>query len=85
MWTGDEADRPPLDIDARWIRVTEIRSPFVLFEFTIGDPDLTVELIMPYPAFEEFRQRQKAIVDIMPEAAAPLRALAARTPAAVAI
>ncbi|MFC2995937.1 phenol hydroxylase subunit [Acinetobacter sichuanensis] len=27
---------------------------FVEFEFSIGDPDLSVELIMPFDAFEEF-------------------------------
>ena len=30
------------------------RSGFIEFDFAIGDPDLTVELILPEPAFEEF-------------------------------
>lgn len=38
----------------RWVLVTGIRRQFVEFEFTVGDPDLTVELIMPRDAFEEF-------------------------------
>lgn len=43
-----------LDINKRWVRVTGVQGDFVLFNFTIGDPDLTVELILPFPAFLEF-------------------------------
>jgi phenol hydroxylase P0 protein len=30
------------------------RNLFVEFEFQWGDPDLAVELVLPYPAFREF-------------------------------
>ncbi len=30
------------------------RDLFVEFEFQWGDPDLAVELVLPYPAFREF-------------------------------
>ncbi|MHA3058731.1 phenol hydroxylase subunit [Acinetobacter sp. ANC 5584] len=33
------------------------RNRFVEFEFSIGDPELAVEMIMPFAAFEEFCQR----------------------------
>lgn len=39
----------------RTARVTGIRrGAYVEFDFTVGDEQLTVELIMPYPAFREF-------------------------------
>lgn len=44
----------------RWVLVTGIRRQFVEFEFTVGDPDLTVELIMPHDAFEEFCRNNHA-------------------------
>ena len=37
------------------IRVLRTRRDlFVEFEFQWGDPDLAVELVLPYPAFREF-------------------------------
>ncbi|HYG89268.1 MAG TPA: phenol hydroxylase subunit [Azospirillum sp.] len=46
-----------------FVRVTGIRSgKFVEFEFALGDSDLSVELIMPFTAFEEFCRRQEAVV-----------------------
>lgn len=39
----------------RYVRVTDIRGDgFVEFDFSVGDPELYVELIMPQPAFQEF-------------------------------
>jgi len=35
---------------------------FVEFEFSLGDGDLAVELILPLLAFEEFRKAQNAIL-----------------------
>ncbi|ENU80531.1 MULTISPECIES: phenol hydroxylase subunit [unclassified Acinetobacter] len=35
------------------------RDRFVEFEFSIGDPELAVEMIMPFAAFEEFCQRHQ--------------------------
>lgn len=38
-----------------YIRVTQRRADgFVEFDFSYGDPDLYVELILPAPAFHEF-------------------------------
>lgn len=39
---------------------------YVEFEFTVDDPDLTVELILPFGAFEEFCKMQGA--EILPPA-----------------
>jgi len=46
--------RPPL-AQPCFVRVRARRHDgFLEFDFAIGDPDLTVELILPEPAFEEF-------------------------------
>jgi phenol hydroxylase P0 protein len=38
-----------------WVRVTRCRADgFVEFDFAIGDPELSVDLILPAAAFEEF-------------------------------
>lgn len=40
------------------VRVTGIRrGRFVEFDYSVGDRDLSVELIMPLAAFDEFRRR----------------------------
>ena len=39
----------------KFVRVTGVRSGrYVEFEFSVNDADLTVELILPFAAFEEF-------------------------------
>ena len=39
----------------KFVRVTGVRSGrYVEFEFSVNDADLTVELILPFSAFEEF-------------------------------
>ena len=46
---------PPCDTTRRFVRVTEARADgLVAFEFAIGWPELSVELLLPAPAFEEF-------------------------------
>lgn len=74
---------PPLiDISQRYVRVTGTRGVFVLFDFTIGDPDLTVELVLPLPAFREFRAANAAHLAVADAAAAGFHALSARFPVA---
>ncbi|WP_235212723.1 phenol hydroxylase subunit [Burkholderia paludis] len=47
--------------DACFVRVLGMRNGrFVEFEFSIGDPDLAVEMIMPTPLFEAFCRRHGA-------------------------
>lgn len=44
-----------------WVRVTRRRADgFVEFDFSIGDPDLAVDLILPAAAFEEFCRVNRA-------------------------
>ena len=45
----------------KFVRVTGVRSSrYVEFEFSVNDADLTVELILPFSAFEEFCTLQEA-------------------------
>lgn len=44
----------PADL-VKWVRVTRRRPDgFVEFDFALGDPDLSVDLILPAAAFDEF-------------------------------
>ena len=46
----------------KYVRVTGVRSGrHVEFEFSVNDADLTVELILPFAAFEEFCALQEAV------------------------
>lgn len=43
------------DLSRKFVRVTgSPREGLVAFEFSIGGPELTVELLMPSAAFDEF-------------------------------
>lgn len=51
----------------KFVRVTGVRSArYVEFEFSVNDADLTVELILPFAAFEEFCTLQE-VVRLQPE------------------
>jgi phenol hydroxylase P0 protein len=46
---------PVCDTARRFVRVIEARADgWVAFEFAIGWPELSVELLLPTPAFAEF-------------------------------
>lgn len=46
---------PACDTTRRYVRVIEARADgLVAFEFAIGWPELSVELMLPAPAFAEF-------------------------------
>ena len=46
----------------KFVRVTGVRSArYVEFEFSVNDADLTVELILPFAAFEEFCALQEVV------------------------
>ena len=47
----------------KFVRVTGSRlGKYVEFEFSVNDADLTVELILPFAAFDEFCRLQNATV-----------------------
>ena len=46
------------DFHRRYVRITGIRdNKFIEFDFSIGRPELFVELILPFEAFEAFCAR----------------------------
>jgi len=55
------ADAPlAVDTSRRFVRVTECRADgLVAFEFAIGWPELSVELLLPAAAFAEFCARNQ--------------------------
>ena len=44
------------------VRITGLRRGFVDFDFILGDPQLSVELLMPAAEFQDFCQREGAAV-----------------------
>ena len=51
----DRTAHDPFDPRRRFVRVTEFRPDgLVAFEFSIGGPELVVELLLPRRAFDEF-------------------------------
>ncbi len=55
MTNNGPPDRDRLQNYEKSVRVFGIRKKkFLEFDFTVGSEELTIELIMPYPAFREF-------------------------------
>lgn len=55
MNTLSEPTLPAVDTSQRFVRMLERRADgLVSFEFSIGWPELAVELMLPGPAFESF-------------------------------
>jgi phenol/toluene 2-monooxygenase (NADH) P0/A0 len=52
---------PNPDMPSRFVRVTSRAAGWVQFEFSIGDPDLCVELTMRPAQYEAFRRRERAL------------------------
>jgi len=46
-----------VDVTRKYVRITDAGDDFVEFDFAIGWPDLSVELVLPRAAFEEFCAR----------------------------
>ena len=65
----------------KFVRVTGTRlDKYVEFEFSVNDADLTVELILPFAAFDEFCRLQNAtVLPPDPSTAAHLEQLAWRS------
>jgi len=52
---GQEAPPVSFDPTRKFVRVTRIRDDrLVEFDFAMGEPEIYVELILPFDAFEEF-------------------------------
>ena len=47
--------RPAFDVERRYVRFRELDDKgYVQFDFSIGDPELAVELVLPLTAYQEF-------------------------------
>jgi len=54
-------DLPRVDVSKRSVRILRTRdNGFIEFEFSVGWPELMVELMLTKPDFEEFCQQQRA-------------------------
>lgn len=63
-------DSTHLDTNRRYVRVTGVRhNRFVEFDFSIGDPNLFVELVLPFEQFRQFCARNHT-QELTPEQAA---------------
>jgi len=61
-----------VDISRRFVRVTDESGPFVEFDFAIGWPELSVELVLPRAAFDDFcRRNAVTFLDPTPEPPTP--------------
>jgi phenol hydroxylase P0 protein len=70
--SAKSADLAPGIADQCYVRVTGmLEGGFVEFEFSVGDPDLAVELVMQFSQFQEFSKRHQA-VQLTPEQGALL-------------
>ena len=54
--------QPQSDLPGRFVRETSRDARWVQFEFSIGDPDLCVELTMRPAQYEAFCRRERAQV-----------------------
>jgi phenol hydroxylase P0 protein len=53
---------PPVDVSLRYVRLLERRADgLVSFEFSIGWPELAVELMLPSAAFDTFCAQHQVI------------------------
>jgi len=52
---------PPADVSKRSVRILRTRdNGFIEFEFSVGWPELMVELMLREPEFNDFCQQQRA-------------------------
>jgi len=57
---GVKKNKTMFDIDKRYVRITGVRdNRLIEFDFAIGEPEMYIELILPFPAFEEFCAHNK--------------------------
>lgn len=60
--TPESQNLPAVDLQRRYVRLLEHRGDgLVSFEFSIGWPELAVELMLPTAAFDEFCVRHQVI------------------------
>ena len=59
----DPTSPPPVDVSRKYVRLVERRADgLVEFEFSISDPALFVEMLLPAAAYEEFCLTNRVIL-----------------------
>lgn len=59
----DPTSPPPVDVNRKYVRLVELRPDgLVEFEFSISDPALFVEMLLPEAAYEEFCLTNRVIL-----------------------
>ncbi len=70
--TTDNA-KPKVDLTRKYVCVREVGADGnVRFDFAIGWPELSVELVLPQAAFDEFCRRNDVRMTLPTEMGAPL-------------
>ena len=60
---NDPTSPPPVDVSRKYVRLVERRPDgLVEFEFSISDPALFVEMLLPEAAYEEFCLTNRVIL-----------------------
>jgi phenol hydroxylase P0 protein len=53
--SGLNTGKREFDVEARYVRITGVRNNRLIeFDFSIGEPELFVELVLPFEAFWKF-------------------------------
>ncbi|WP_041065965.1 phenol hydroxylase subunit [Thiolapillus brandeum] len=53
--TGESGEPQKFDPNQRFVHITNVRPDgFIEFDFSIGEPEIYVELVLPWQAFEAF-------------------------------
>lgn len=59
----DPTKPPAVDVNRKYVRLVERRKDgLVVFEFSISDPELFVEMLLPEAAFEVFCRTNRVIL-----------------------
>lgn len=59
----DTTNPPPIDVNRKYVRLVERRPDgLVEFEFSISDPALFVEMLLPEAAYEAFCRTHRVIL-----------------------
>lgn len=70
MNTVTKKEENKFDISKCYVRITGVRNnELIEFDFAIGEPEMYVELVLPFPAFQQFCANNKVISMTTEEAA----------------
>jgi len=68
--SSDKYSRDKFDVNKRYVRITGIKkNNLIEFDFAIGEPEIYVELVLPFMAYQEFCANNNVINMTAEEAA----------------